>query len=69
MRLIPTRANGQPAFGLYMRGEDGIYRAFNLPVLTLSAAGVTHVASFFDLSLFRTFGLPETLPADPRPRP
>jgi RNA polymerase sigma-70 factor (ECF subfamily) len=63
MRLIPTKANGQPAFGLYMRGDDDIYRPFNLPVLTLSASGVTHVACFFDLRLFATFGLPETLPA------
>lgn len=63
MRLIPTQANGQPAFGLYMRGDDDIYRPFNLPVLTVSASGVTHVACFFDLRLFATFGLPETLPA------
>jgi RNA polymerase sigma-70 factor (ECF subfamily) len=63
MRLIPTKANGQPAFGLYMRGDDNIYRPFNLPVLTLSASGVAHVACFFDLRLFATFGLPETLPA------
>jgi RNA polymerase sigma-70 factor (ECF subfamily) len=65
MRLVPTRANGQPAFGLYMRGDDGVYRPFNLPVLTLSDSGITHVASFFDLRLFATFGLPETLPAEP----
>ncbi|AHH95196.1 sigma-70 family RNA polymerase sigma factor [Kutzneria viridogrisea] len=62
MRLIPTSANGQPAFGLYMRGEDGVHRAFNLPVLTVTAEGVSHVASFFDLSLFETFGLPLELP-------
>jgi RNA polymerase sigma-70 factor (ECF subfamily) len=68
MRLVPTRANGQPAFGLYMRGDDDIYRPFNLPVLALSTAGVTHVASFFDLRLFAAFGLPETLPAGPRQR-
>jgi RNA polymerase sigma-70 factor (ECF subfamily) len=63
MRLIPTRANGQPAFGLYMRGDDDVYRPFNLPVLTLGPSGITHVACFFDLRLFATFGLPETLPA------
>jgi RNA polymerase sigma-70 factor (ECF subfamily) len=66
MRLVPTRANGQPAFGLYMRAEDDSYRPFNLPVLSLSSAGVTHVACFFDLRLFATFGLPESLPAQPR---
>ncbi|MEQ4206633.1 sigma-70 family RNA polymerase sigma factor [Actinopolymorpha sp. B9G3] len=67
MRLVPTEANGQPAFGLYMRAEDGTYRPFNLPVLTLGPTGVTHVSCFFDLRLFATFGLPESLPAEPRP--
>ena len=33
--LVPTRANGQPAFGLYMRQPDGSYDAFQLQVLTL----------------------------------
>jgi RNA polymerase sigma-70 factor, ECF subfamily len=67
MRLVPTRANGQPAFGLYMRGDDGVYRPFNLPVLSVSAGGVTHVSSFFDVRLFPLFGLPESLPAQPAP--
>jgi RNA polymerase sigma-70 factor (ECF subfamily) len=65
MRLLPTRANGQPAFGLYMRGDDGGYRPFQLHVLSIGDAGVGHVVCFFDLSLFSTFGLPETLPAQP----
>jgi RNA polymerase sigma-70 factor, ECF subfamily len=66
MRLVPTWANGQPAFGLYMR-EGDVYRPFNLPVLTLSSSGVEHVASFFDTRLFATFGLPELLPVQPQP--
>jgi RNA polymerase sigma-70 factor, ECF subfamily len=61
MKLVPTRANGQIAFGLYMRDGD-VYRPFNLPVLTLTPAGVSHVSSFFDLRLFETFGLPPTVP-------
>src|SRR6266568_2146343 len=40
MRLVPTMANGQPAFGLYMLGEDDVYRPFNLPVLTLRGGRV-----------------------------
>jgi hypothetical protein len=28
----------------------------------VSASGISHVAAFFDLSLFPTFGLPATLP-------
>jgi RNA polymerase sigma-70 factor (ECF subfamily) len=63
MLMIPTRANGQPAFGLYMRQADGTYQAFHLQVLTVGARGVTHVAAFFDLDLFAGFGLPPTQPA------
>jgi RNA polymerase sigma-70 factor (ECF subfamily) len=62
MRLVPTRANGQAAFGLYMRDGD-VYKPFNLPVLTLTRSGVSHVSSFFDLRLFDTFGLPQSIPA------
>jgi RNA polymerase sigma-70 factor, ECF subfamily len=61
MRLIPTRANGQHAFGLYMR-EGDVYKPFNLPVLTLTPSGVSHVSCFFDLRLFETFGLPSSIP-------
>jgi RNA polymerase sigma-70 factor (ECF subfamily) len=62
MRMVPTRANGQPAFGLYMRDHDGVHRAFQIQVLTLGATGVTHVGAFFDTGLFAAFGLPEELP-------
>jgi RNA polymerase sigma-70 factor, ECF subfamily len=61
MKLVPTKANGQFAYGLYMRDGD-TYRPFNLPVLTLTRHGVSHVSSFFDRRLFRTFGLPESIP-------
>ncbi|WP_312989680.1 sigma-70 family RNA polymerase sigma factor [Crossiella cryophila] len=62
MRLLPVNANGQPGFGLYMRDGD-VYKPFNLPVLTLGPNGITHVSSFFDLSLFEKFGLPMEIPA------
>jgi RNA polymerase sigma-70 factor (ECF subfamily) len=65
MRLVATQANGQPAFGVYMRGDDGAHRPFQLHVLAVTDEGVGHVACFFDLSLFATFGLPEILPAEP----
>jgi len=61
-RLIPTRANGQPAFGCY---EDdpraGIARAYGLMVLTLSGDRVTAITGFADPSVFAHFGLPRTL--------
>ncbi|WP_199725792.1 sigma-70 family RNA polymerase sigma factor [Nocardiopsis sp. Huas11] len=61
MRLVPSRANGQPAFGLYMRGADGRHHAFHLQVLDLSGGSVAHVAAFFDTTLFPRFGLPAVL--------
>jgi RNA polymerase sigma-70 factor (ECF subfamily) len=62
--MVPTRANGQPAFGLYMRGADRNFYPFHLQVLTIGAAGVEHVGAFFSPALFTTFGLPARLPAD-----
>jgi len=62
MRLLPTAANGQPALGLYMRGEDGVHRPFQLHVLDVTADGVSHVVCFFDVDLFEKFGLAETPP-------
>jgi RNA polymerase sigma-70 factor (ECF subfamily) len=67
LRLVPTEANGQPAFAMYLRdpeeGAAGVHHAFGLHVLTLSSSGITRVAVFFDPSLFATFGLPDTQPA------
>jgi RNA polymerase sigma-70 factor (ECF subfamily) len=57
MRLIPVTANGQPGFGTYWL-QDGVHKAFNLVVLTLSKDGITHSTSFFDHALFSKFGLP-----------
>ena len=62
--LVPVSANGQPAFGLYMRQPDGTYSAFQLQVLTLSPGGVSHVGCFFDTTLFARFGLPDALTGD-----
>ncbi|GLZ33558.1 RNA polymerase sigma factor [Lentzea sp. NBRC 105346] len=59
-RMLAVTANGQPAYGLYLRAPDGEFRPFNLQVLTLTKDGISHVASFFDLRLFARFGLPET---------
>jgi RNA polymerase sigma-70 factor (ECF subfamily) len=63
MRMLRADANGQPAFALYMRDEEGLHRAFQLQVLTLSGGGVSHVGCFFDTGLFDVFGLPEVYPA------
>ncbi len=67
MPMLPTTANGQPAFGLYMRQPDGSFAPFHLQVLELDGERVRHVAAFFDLTLFEKFGLPMRLEADEVP--
>ena len=63
MPMVATTANGQPAFGLYMRAPEGDFVPFHLQVLTLDGDRVSHVGAFFDQRLFATFGLPARLPA------
>jgi RNA polymerase sigma-70 factor, ECF subfamily len=58
-RMVPTMANGQPAFAAYRRGRDGAYEAHALQVLTVTAAGVARLVIFLDPALFRAFGLPQ----------
>jgi RNA polymerase sigma-70 factor, ECF subfamily len=61
-KTIPTAANGQPALAEYRRGQDGVYRAFGVQVLTLTAARVARAVAFLDPGLFPAFGLPPALP-------
>ncbi len=63
MPMLRTEANGQPAYGLYMRQPAGHFEPFQLQVLQLVAGKVQHVVAFFETGLFETFGLPESLPA------
>jgi RNA polymerase sigma-70 factor (TIGR02960 family) len=61
-RLVPTRANGQPAFGCYLRDEHApIAHAYGLMVLTLSGDCVAAITGFPDTRVFASFGLPRTL--------
>jgi SnoaL-like domain len=61
-RLIPTRANGQPAFGVYLRDpRAGVLHANGLVVLTLAGNRICAITRF-DNSTFPSFGFPRTLP-------
>ena len=61
-RLVPTRANGQPAFGYYLRDPvSPIAHAHGLIVLTLEGDRISAITRFGDNSLFPLFGLPRTL--------
>jgi RNA polymerase sigma-70 factor (TIGR02960 family) len=61
-RLVPVRANGQPAFGCYLPDQAApIARAYGLMVLTLGDERVSAITWFSERSLFARFGLPRTL--------
>jgi hypothetical protein len=60
--LVPTRANGQPAFGAYLRAPNGISHGMGLYVLTLTGDRIC-VMTRFDNSVLRSFGLPRSLPS------
>jgi RNA polymerase sigma-70 factor (TIGR02960 family) len=58
--LVPTRANGQPAFGAYLRvSTGGIRHGTGLFVLTLAGDRISGMTRF-DASVLRWFGLPES---------
>jgi RNA polymerase sigma-70 factor (ECF subfamily) len=62
-RIVPTRANGQPAFGLYAQDpQAGIFHAAGLLVLTLTGDSICAMTGF-DTSTLPHFGLPRTLPS------
>src|SRR5439155_1135007 len=44
--LVPTRANGQPAFGVYVRAADGIGHGVGLFVLALSGDRIRAMTRF-----------------------
>jgi RNA polymerase sigma-70 factor (ECF subfamily) len=62
LRFVATRANGQPAVGMYLRkGRD--YEAFQFQVLRVDAQGrIDDVVGWFEPHLFRLAGLPTVLP-------
>jgi hypothetical protein len=61
-RLIATRANGQPGFGLYVRDPHApVLHAIGLLVLTLAGDRICAMTRF-DASVLAYFGLPRTLP-------
>jgi RNA polymerase sigma-70 factor (TIGR02960 family) len=62
-RLIATRANGQPAFGCYLRDSHApIAHAHGLLVLTLDGDHICALTRFMDNSVLPAFGMPRTLP-------
>jgi len=60
--VVPTRANGQPALGIYLADPHAsVYRAYGLHVITTAGDHITAI-SFFTAHVMTRFGLPRTLP-------
>jgi RNA polymerase sigma-70 factor, ECF subfamily len=67
LRLVPTRANGQPAFGCYLPdAQTATARAYGLMVLTLQGDHISAITWFGDSSVFPQFGLARTLRGERR---
>jgi RNA polymerase sigma-70 factor, ECF subfamily len=62
-RLLPTRANGSPACGLYRREAGaGVYQLFGLIVLDVVDEQIGSLVAFLEPSSLSSFALPPTLP-------
>jgi RNA polymerase sigma-70 factor (TIGR02960 family) len=61
-RLVPTRANGQPAFGYYIGdAHSPILRFTSVIVLTLEGQKISGLTRFGDTGILPAFGLPRVL--------
>jgi RNA polymerase sigma-70 factor (TIGR02960 family) len=60
--LVPTRANGQPAFGTYLRDPaGGVRHGAGMVVLTIAGERIAAITRF-ESSVLGWFGLPRSLP-------
>jgi RNA polymerase sigma-70 factor (ECF subfamily) len=64
LRLVPTRANTQPAFGCYLPSPQAeVARPYGVMVLTLDGEKISAITWFADSSVFPQFGLPRMIPS------
>jgi RNA polymerase sigma-70 factor (ECF subfamily) len=67
-RLVPTRANGQPAFGKYIWDEEAeAFTAHSISVLTLEGGQIAELTTFLDAELLPRFGLPDEIAGNQTP--
>jgi RNA polymerase sigma-70 factor, ECF subfamily len=61
-RVVPTQANGQPAFGQYLWDDEAnAYLPHAIAVLTLAGDRIAELTIFRDAELLPQFGLPDKL--------
>jgi RNA polymerase sigma-70 factor (ECF subfamily) len=62
IRLVPTRANCQPAVAAYLEDDTGAFQAYGVMVFALEGEAVVSITGFAGhLELFQEFGLPLSL--------
>ena len=62
LRLVPTRANGQPAFGCYLPDpRTEVAQPYGVVVFRLEGDQISAITWFADSSVFPLFGLPRML--------
>jgi RNA polymerase sigma-70 factor (ECF subfamily) len=62
LKMVPTRANNEPAFGYYRKDPNAdVYRASGIMVFTVSDDQISSMTRFGDKGLFACFGLPRTI--------
>jgi len=65
LKLVPTRANNQPAYGYYLPDPNAnVHRASGILVLSVREDRISAMTRFGDRSLLARFGLPRTMPSD-----
>ena len=60
-RFARTRANGQPALGVYRRRDGDAHRFLHMQVLTMTGTGIARIDGFHVSGLYAPFGLPAAL--------
>ena len=60
-RLVPTAANGRPAFASYRPKGPGVWEPFALQVIETSGGRISAIHNFLYPELFPAFGLPTRL--------
>src|SRR5262245_15897674 len=63
VRLVDTRANGQPALAAYLPDADGECRGYGLMAFAVVDGAIATIVGFADPALFAHFDLPLTPPA------
>jgi RNA polymerase sigma-70 factor (ECF subfamily) len=60
-RMVPTRANGGPAFGQYRIDPDGGHGPWALQVIEIDGGQISGIHNYLNTELFEAFGLPAHL--------